>query len=404
MAQKHTIGDLRQMQALPLSAKIRMTERRILDWVDAYGENGVYVSFSGGKDSTVLLDIVRNRLGLTEVPAVFVDVPTQYPELKEFAQSFDNVIILKPKMSFMQVCEKYGFPLISKEIAECIYYSKQYLESINSEEGAKKLKGHWAIADICGIPRRMEAKNSEIYNEIKSGKLRDDSIKNGLPVRLLMLMGEMEHTEHGEKTGEFSRMYDRSKWRFMLDSPFQVSRQCCYIMKKQPIKKYQVETGRNPMTGQMASESMVRQSQWTRYGCNMYEAKYPISNPMAFWTDQDVLQYIKEYNIPICSVYGDIVEDTDAKDVDGQLTIQDMIGGDLFGTRKKLKTTGCNRTGCMLCGFGAHCEKNPNRFQQLKETHPGMYNLLDVVKNNGVTMREAIEWMNEHGERVNIKL
>ena len=56
---RHTIGDLHQMQALPLTAKIRMTEYRIRQWVENYGEDGVYVSFSGGKDSTVLLDMVR---------------------------------------------------------------------------------------------------------------------------------------------------------------------------------------------------------------------------------------------------------------------------------------------------------------------------------------------------------
>ena len=55
---KHTINDLYQMQALPLSLKIRMTQRRIRDWVEYYGKDGVYVSFSGGKDSTVLLYLV----------------------------------------------------------------------------------------------------------------------------------------------------------------------------------------------------------------------------------------------------------------------------------------------------------------------------------------------------------
>lgn len=59
MENKHTIGDLRQMQSLALPAKVQMTRRRIKEWIDRFGEDGVYVSFSGGKDSTVLLDIVR---------------------------------------------------------------------------------------------------------------------------------------------------------------------------------------------------------------------------------------------------------------------------------------------------------------------------------------------------------
>ena len=87
MENKHNIGDLYQMQSLPLHAKIRMTEARINGWVDEFGEDGVYISFSGGKDSTVLMDIIRNKMKLN-LPAVFVDVPTQYPELKEFAKTW----------------------------------------------------------------------------------------------------------------------------------------------------------------------------------------------------------------------------------------------------------------------------------------------------------------------------
>ena len=59
MVNRHTISDLYQMQSLPLDAKVRMTARRIDDWVAAFGENGVYLSFSAGKDSTVLAHILR---------------------------------------------------------------------------------------------------------------------------------------------------------------------------------------------------------------------------------------------------------------------------------------------------------------------------------------------------------
>ena len=103
------LWQLQQMQGLPLNLKISMTKSRIRDWINEFGEDGVYISFSGGKDSTVLLDLVRNECGYKNVEAVFVDVPTQYPELKEFATSFENVTVLKPKISFAEVCEKYGF-------------------------------------------------------------------------------------------------------------------------------------------------------------------------------------------------------------------------------------------------------------------------------------------------------
>ncbi len=131
MQNKHEIWELRQMQALPLESKIMMTKHRIQTWVDEFGVDGVYVSFSGGKDSTVLLDIARQMF--PDMKAMFVDVPTQYPELKEFALTFDNVDILKPKISFAQVCEKYGFPMISKEVAECVQGARRYLTSLQKQ-------------------------------------------------------------------------------------------------------------------------------------------------------------------------------------------------------------------------------------------------------------------------------
>lgn len=127
---KHTIDELHQWQALPLNVKILMAKERIRNCINEFGEDGVYLSFSAGKDSTVLGHIIREVCGYKNIPFVFVDVPTQYPELKEFAKTFDNLVILKPKISFAQVCEKYGFPMISKEVSECVYYARKYLKSI----------------------------------------------------------------------------------------------------------------------------------------------------------------------------------------------------------------------------------------------------------------------------------
>ena len=131
---ERTLEDLKQKQAAPLSVKVRMTMARIWEWVNEFGEDGVYVSFSGGKDSTVLLDIVRNKCGYKNIPAVFVDVPTQYPELRTFAQSFDNVVTIRPKISFAEVCKKYGFPLMSKEVSECVDNARKYLTRLIETE------------------------------------------------------------------------------------------------------------------------------------------------------------------------------------------------------------------------------------------------------------------------------
>lgn len=190
-------------------------------------------------------------------------------------------------------------------------------------------------------------------------------------------------------------MFSLERYKFFLDAPFEISNKCCDVMKKEPAKRYGKETGRVPITAQMASESRLRTQKWLEHGCNAFDQDRPISNPMSFWTEQDVLLYIKSNDLPICSVYGEVVSDDEAI---GQLDLKSMTGMEIFDIGKvPLHTTGCDRTGCMLCGFGAHCEKYPSRFERLKETHPGMYGLLDKVKNNGITFREAIEWTNEHG-------
>lgn len=101
----HTIDDLLEFQSYPLSVKIEMTKHRIREWINRFGEDGVYISFSGGKDSTVLLDLVRKDY--PNVEAAFVDTGLEYPEIREFVKQFDNVTWLKPKMNFKKVIEKY---------------------------------------------------------------------------------------------------------------------------------------------------------------------------------------------------------------------------------------------------------------------------------------------------------
>ena len=132
----HTIEELRQFQAMPLEVKVRMTKVRIRDWVQYYGENGVYVSFSGGKDSTVLLNLVREDY--PNIPAVFVDTGLEYPEIREFVKTFDNVDWVKPKMNFRKVIEKYGYPMISKEVSECVYGARRYLEQVIKDVPPRK--------------------------------------------------------------------------------------------------------------------------------------------------------------------------------------------------------------------------------------------------------------------------
>jgi 3'-phosphoadenosine 5'-phosphosulfate sulfotransferase (PAPS reductase)/FAD synthetase len=226
-----------------------------------------------------------------------------------------DVEILRPEMRFDEVIKKYGYPVISKEIAEKIYYAK---------------KGH----DYAKKAMRGEDK-------------------------------------HGNKS-EFRKR--NLKYAYLVDSDIPISHYCCRIMKKNPASKYEKESGRKPIIGTLASESFLRKQAWIKNGCNAFDSKRPQSQPLSFWTDQDILHYIKEYNVPYCSVYGDIVidEKVDGDSVlEGQINMIDYLGD--YSQEDKLKTTGCDRTGCIFCMFGCHLEKEPNRFQRLKETHPRQY-------------------------------
>lgn len=131
MANKMTNDDLKMLQAMPLQLKIKKTQLRIREWYDHWGGE-VYVSFSGGKDSTVLLDIVRSIY--PDVPAVFSDTGLEYPEIKEFVKTFPNVIIVKPKYSFKEILTKYGYPIISKEVANVVEGARRWVTQ-NTENG-----------------------------------------------------------------------------------------------------------------------------------------------------------------------------------------------------------------------------------------------------------------------------
>ncbi len=109
---------LTMRQANPLDAKIGMSKRRIREWYQHFDGN-VYVAFSGGKDSTVLLDLVRSIY--PEVPAVFCDTGLEFPEIRDFVKMVENVVWLKPKLHFKDVLNRYGYPVISKRIAQAIH-------------------------------------------------------------------------------------------------------------------------------------------------------------------------------------------------------------------------------------------------------------------------------------------
>ena len=237
---------LKMLQSLPLDYKVDKSIERIIAWYH-YWKGNVAVSFSGGKDSTVLLHLVRSYY--PEVPAVFVDTGLEWPEVRTFVKTVENVIWLKPGMSFRKVIEKYGYPIPSKEVAQCL-----------GEVGISRSRGNvdWATKRLYGRS------------------------PDGTPVKNFCVP---------------------AKWRFLADAPFRCSDHCCKIMKKNPAHKYTKESGRKFYIGTMTVDSSLRKQSWLRYSCNAFGLKEPISRPLSFWKEEDIWAYLHMQEVPYSKIY-----------------------------------------------------------------------------------------------------
>lgn len=241
-----------------------------------------YISLSGGLGSRVLVDVNKKQNKADEKPIAFIDTGLEYPGVRAVGLKYAKYV-LRPKTSFFQVLKKYGYPIISKAQAMAI--------------------------------RKITTQNlSEAYRN-----------------KLL----------HGDEKGSSGKLSD--KWHYLLNSPFKISEQCCDVMKKRPAHKFEDENECHPITAEMVEESINRKVIYLNNGCNMWNLSRPKSTPMAFWTQQDLLEYVVKEKLDYAPEYGEIRQDS-------------------YG---RYYTTGEKRTGCAFCLFGCHLEKQPNRIQRL---------------------------------------
>ena len=234
-----TYNELKYRQSWTLEQKIDHAVGAVSDFI-AKTNGKIYISYSGGKDSLCLLDIIRRFINKNTL-AVFCNTGNEYPEVLKFVRQNENLTIIRPKIQLAQIIEKYGFPLISKEQSRYIYQAKH----------------------------------------TKSEKL--------LNIRL-----------YGGKKG-IGKIAER--WKFLIKAPFNVSEKCCDYLKKKPFEKFHKETGLFPVIGTLAGESRLRLQKWLKYGCNSFETKIAASYPLSIWTEADVWAYISKFNLPYSTIY-----------------------------------------------------------------------------------------------------
>lgn len=241
--------DLKKLQELSLEQKVEITKQLIKEWYE-YWKGEVYVSFSGGKDSTVLLNVAREVF--PDIEAVYIDTGLEYPEIKKAIAEKENVTILKPQKTIQEILTNYGYPIISKKNA-------MMLETLQN-------------------PTPTNLASRILY---ETGVKRDGTLSKSFKLP--------------------------QKWLFLKDAPFKISSCCCKFLKKEPLKRYHKKTGKKPIIATMTCESDMRLACWYKTGSNSYTGNVA-SRPLSFWDESDVLRYTQVKNIKIPACYGEIIE------------------------------------------------------------------------------------------------
>lgn len=322
--------ELRYRQSLPLSVKVKLTEMRLFEFITYYGEENVYISVSGGKDSYVLYLILQGmqrkyKIQTEKITAFYCNTYFEFPECRNFVkENISNLITVRPDKPLKDIIG-LGWCFPSKEVATLI----AELRNPNSAQ--------WAIRKINGLD------------------------KNG-------------------NASEFRSMY--KKWWKLVDADIPISPKCCWEMKEKYALQYEKETGKKPILALMATESSRRANAYQKTGCNSFDNSYvyengtlveksiqrPTCKPMGFWTENDVLEYVYLNNVLLAKPYGKVVIDGQ---LEGQLTLAEYGMSDAC-KHCKFHTTGEDRTGCICCPIAGHLD-NFAKLTRLRSYNEKLY-------------------------------
>lgn len=231
---------------------------------DLYYQTGgkCYLSFSGGKDSTVILAIIKMceeiyTLPPNAIPAVFSDTGIELGSTKEFVKWvkenwYCNVEIIRPEKTFSWIVKNKGKPMKSKMKSEWL---ARYQRGNRSENTMKNLLG------IKGVNVKSKIANKDMH------LLHDD--------------------------------FD-----------IKVSDYCCRTLKKKPFEKYNKQNNvKGYILGERMDEGGARlmdsQKRIKNGGklCTKTKGNYIVKLPIIDWTNKDIDEFIQRYNVPLSKAY-----------------------------------------------------------------------------------------------------
>lgn len=242
----------------------------IKDVFRIYGEENFYVSFSGGKDSTVIHHLIDEVLPNNRIPRVFCNTGIEYEAIVKFVKEMkkhdDRIVIIDPSKNISVTLKEDGYPFKSK---------------IHSRK-------------VATFQRSGMGKTVDEYVNGERGKYL-------CPKAL--------------------------KYQFSDDFNLKVSGKCCDRLKKEPFKKWEKENSRNVcITGMMSQEGGARES---IKGCVITDndGKIKKFHPLLKVTEEWENWYIKRNNIQLCELYYEPYnfKRTGCKGCPYSLTLQDQL-------------------------------------------------------------------------------